>query len=214
MELARQNAGLRSVGTLPEDLPGQAGSNSGISGPFANGKVPVTPRLSCAFGDELGIRDAHRYGGLGSGAGGGRGQERASAGASDTGGCFIDGQRDAAHSAAALRAIRVGGGHANAVALEFEIEIVFERERDGVLQGKVELAGADQTAYPRGIAEIGNRHRTGSEFAAKKTRIPDDFRRAVGCACRLRANGRDLQATQRDRQGLRRPAFLHLLFAP
>ena len=64
----------------------------------------------------------------------GVGEKRASAGAADAGRGLVHKQGNASQSAASLGANGVGVGHAHAEALEFEIQIIFEGDRDGVLE--------------------------------------------------------------------------------
>ena len=136
----------------------RAGSNCGILGPLEKGEQAGGVQVVLHLIDELGVGDNGGYGGgLGRRACGG-GIEQRFAGATKAGGRLIGGKRNASQQSSAFGAQRVCSRHGDCVALQFNIEIVFECEGDGVLQGQVDLTGADQIAEARGIVRIGTRN--------------------------------------------------------
>ena len=112
-----------------------------------------------AQGVEVGLRLRRGVEGgeVGDGGGGGVavddvGVEQRGAWTADTGGGFGDAVVDAAEVAAATGAGEVGAGERDVVALGFDVEVVFEREGEGVLEGEVEFAVADEGGEARLVA--------------------------------------------------------------
>src|ERR1019366_9763063 len=166
-----ESAGLRRIRSSSQQLPGEKGIVQRNIRTACERKGSRDAQIVLRFCNQLSIGDTHGNGRLRRRACGGRGQQRTSARAADARRRFIHGQRDAAQHAAALRAICVGRGHADSVSLQFQIQIVFESESDGVLQGQIELTGADQLANSCAVSEIGTRHGTWTILAAKEAGV-------------------------------------------
>ena len=71
-----------------------------------------------------------------------------------TGGSAIDVVLGGADGTARVGAVKVGLRDLRAVALEFDIEIVFEGEGDDVLEGEIEFARAQQLIQAIGVADV------------------------------------------------------------
>ena len=71
-----------------------------------------------------------------------------------TGGSAIDVVLGGADGTAGVGAVKVGLRDLRAVALEFDIEIVFEGEGDDVLEGEIEFARAQQLIQAIGVADV------------------------------------------------------------
>ena len=135
-------------------LGGKGGIELGDDGPVQERERPGHGQIVLGLLNESRIGDIHGYLGLGDRPAGRRVVER-TARASDAGRSFRDGQRNAAKETSATGPQNVRGRHAHAVALDFEVEVVLERQRDGILQGKIELSGFDEILNPGGVLEIG-----------------------------------------------------------
>ena len=81
-------------------------------------------------------------------------RQQRSAGAADALRKLADGERHAAQQTAALGAEQIRIGDAGPEPLQLDIQIILDREGDGVLQRKVELPGADEGIDARGVAKI------------------------------------------------------------
>ena len=147
----------------------------------------------------------------GAGAAGGAGLRRGAGseagGLSGLAGCagrtLGHGRGGAAQQPARLGAEDAGVGDLGAIALQLDIEIVLERQGDGVLQGQVQSAGPQQRFQPARIGEVHRGHRMAA------VGIGDPREKPLTLAARgsgvLRAGGRnhEKQYTNQTNRGLK-----------
>ena len=86
-----------------------------------------------------------------------------------------------------LGAEQIGVGQIETVALDFDVDIVFERQSDGVLQRQVQVPGAHQPVQAAGIGVI-DRRDVAPLVRLRKPRIP------VRCGRRLQSRGEGSRA--------------------
>ena len=131
--------------------------------------------------ERIGGDGTARGGAAGDGGIGGHGAER-SAGA---GGNFGEREVEAADHAAALGAQQFGIADGQQVALELDIEIVLDGERERVLQREVEIAGADEFVDARRVLRTHRRSacaecRSGRARDRRLGTAPERRRQACG----------------------------------
>ncbi len=82
----------------------------------------------------------------------------ADAGGADAGGTGHHGSIGAAQNAAAFGTAQNLPRQKRRVSLDSDIEIVFQRQRDDVLHGEIEIAGADQLFEARRVSQLRRCH--------------------------------------------------------
>ena len=97
--------------------------------------------------------------------------------------------RDIAEQGARVGAHQVGFRQLRIVARVFQIEIVLQRQRDGVAQGKINVAGAHQLVEPGRIFEAEHRNRVGRVVVGEPAEEP------------VAAAARRFPAFERSREG-------------
>ena len=92
------------------------------------------------------------------------------AGEADAEGAGSNGRADAPQEAAAFGAPKNLAGEEGPVALNGDIDVVFERECDHVLGGEIEIASADQSFEPGRVGQV-----RGLNYAAFEVKRPKEL---------------------------------------